>query len=150
MAAPLKGKFKPKNPQKYKGNPTNIIFRSSWERDVMSWLDTKKDVIWWQSEEKCFGYMDETTNKYRRYFPDFIVCFKRDFGEEVRVLEVKPAHQCNPPKLPKSGRKTPTYKKQCIDYIRNQCKWKSMRNICEDRGWNFQVITEENVSGWKR
>ena len=63
MAAPLKGKFKPKNPQKYKGNPTNIIFRSSWERDVMSWLDTKKDVIWWQSEEKCFGYMDETTNK---------------------------------------------------------------------------------------
>ncbi|NDB85179.1 MAG: head completion protein, partial [Alphaproteobacteria bacterium] len=26
-----KGKFNPKNPNKYKGDPTNIIYRSRWE-----------------------------------------------------------------------------------------------------------------------
>ena len=36
-----KGKFKPKNYQKYKGNPTNITYRSLLERrfinEVMTW-----------------------------------------------------------------------------------------------------------------
>ena len=27
----MKGRYKPINPSKYKGNPTNIIYRSSWE-----------------------------------------------------------------------------------------------------------------------
>ena len=34
-----KGRFIPKYPEKYKGDPTNIIFRSLWERRVMSYLD---------------------------------------------------------------------------------------------------------------
>ena len=40
-----KGFFKPKYPQKYKGNAGNIIFRSSWERQVMKWLDIKMEII---------------------------------------------------------------------------------------------------------
>ena len=40
-----KGKFTPKNPQKYKGNPKNIIYRSSWERRFMSYCDKTKEVL---------------------------------------------------------------------------------------------------------
>ena len=29
-----KGYFKPKNPKKYKGDPTNIIYRSLWEKKL--------------------------------------------------------------------------------------------------------------------
>jgi hypothetical protein len=45
-----KGKFTPINPQKYRGDATNIIYRSSWKR-VMLWLDKHSQVISWSSEE---------------------------------------------------------------------------------------------------
>ena len=38
------GRFKPKNPSKYMGDPTNIIYRSSWELRLMSYLDDHKNV----------------------------------------------------------------------------------------------------------
>ena len=59
MAPTLKGRFRPKNPEKYKGDPNNIWFRSSWERDVMNWLDNRSDVISWMSEERCVWYLQE-------------------------------------------------------------------------------------------
>ena len=34
-----KGKFRPTNRTKYKGDPDNIIYRSLWERQVMKDLD---------------------------------------------------------------------------------------------------------------
>ena len=46
-----KGYFKPKNPAKYKGNPTNIIYRSRWELKLMMHLDERSDVLSWGSEE---------------------------------------------------------------------------------------------------
>ena len=46
-----KGLYKPKNPSKYKGNPTNIIYRSLWERRLMSYLDDHPDILQWSSEE---------------------------------------------------------------------------------------------------
>jgi len=41
-----KGLFKPKNPKKYNGDSTNIIYRSSWELRVMKWLDEHPKVVW--------------------------------------------------------------------------------------------------------
>ena len=52
VAPTLKGRFRPRNPEKYRGDPSNIWFRSSWERDMMNWLDTRTDVISWMSEER--------------------------------------------------------------------------------------------------
>ena len=37
--------------EKYKGDPANIIYRSSWERIFMNWCDTKDGVISWQRRE---------------------------------------------------------------------------------------------------
>ena len=38
------GRFRPSNPGKYKGDPTNIIYRSSWEKKVMIWCDVNSNV----------------------------------------------------------------------------------------------------------
>ena len=54
--APYQGYFKPKNPHKYKGDPTNIIYRSSWELKLMKYLDERKDVVKWGSEEIIIPY----------------------------------------------------------------------------------------------
>ena len=37
-----KGKYKPSYPQKYKGDPTNIIYRSLWERKFMVYCDNNE------------------------------------------------------------------------------------------------------------
>ena len=46
-----KGKYKPSYPKKYKGDPTNIVYRSLWERKFMVYCDKNQNVLEWQSEE---------------------------------------------------------------------------------------------------
>ena len=40
-----KGRFIPKNPKKYGGDPTNIIYRSSWEHRLMKYLDENSNIL---------------------------------------------------------------------------------------------------------
>ena len=51
-----KGKFRPKNPNKYKGNPSNIIYRSLLERRMMVYLDKNPEIEHWASEELPIRY----------------------------------------------------------------------------------------------
>ena len=66
----MKGMFKPKNPQKYRGDPTNIIYRSSFELKLMVYLDQHPEVISWGSEEIIIPYKSPIDNRYHRYFVD--------------------------------------------------------------------------------
>lgn len=38
------GKYKVKNYQKYKGDPTNVIYRSSWELKFLKYCDDNDNV----------------------------------------------------------------------------------------------------------
>ena len=42
---PYSGKYKPLSPQKYKGNVSNIIYRSSWEKRFMIYCDKTRAVM---------------------------------------------------------------------------------------------------------
>ena len=44
-----KGRYIPENPKKYKGDPTNIIYRSSWEKQMMIYFDNNEHIVEWQS-----------------------------------------------------------------------------------------------------
>jgi hypothetical protein len=139
-----KGRFKPKNPEKYKGDPTNIIYRSGWELKLMGYLDVHGEVVQWASEEFCIPYRSPVDNRIHRYFPDFWV--KKTDGS-ILVIEVKPAVQAEPPKQP--SRMTRRYVNEVFEYGKNQAKWKAAREFCEDRGWLFMVMTEREL-GIKR
>ena len=89
-----KGRFTPQNPKKYNGDPSNIIYRSSWELRVMKYLDENQSVEWWASEELPIRYRSPVDQRVHRYFPDFIVKTKK----KTFILEVKPDHQTRPPK----------------------------------------------------
>ena len=145
MSKTLKGKFRPKNPDKYKGNPGEIYYRSSWERTFMNYCDLREDIQSWQSEEKVVWYYDPVTKKKRRYFPDFIVNYKRKDGILVtEMIEVKPLKQVQgPPQNPK--RKTKAWVNAVHTYITNQAKWEAATKYCEDRGWNFRLVTEKEL-----
>lgn len=145
MNKSLKGKYRPRNPKKYKGNPMMIEYRSSWELSVMKWMDRNPKVIWWQSEEKAIWYYDPVTKKKRRYFPDFIFHYERADGIEVtEVIEVKPQSQVDgPPKNPK--RRTKSWFYQVQTYVTNRAKWEAATGWCEDRGYSFRFLTEKNT-----
>ena len=57
------GTFRPKNPGKYAGDPTNIIYRSTWEAKVMNWLDKNPGIVTWASEEIAIPYYSPVDNK---------------------------------------------------------------------------------------
>lgn len=138
-----KGWFKPKNPKKYKGNPDNIVYRSTWELRVMRYLDENQAVIWWASEELPIPYVSPVDKKVHRYFPDFIVRTRRkDGSEQTSILEVKPHKQTLPPT---QKRKTKNYLAEMVTYAVNQEKWKAAELFCKEHGWQFQLITEKEL-----
>ena len=73
MTKSYSGKFKPSYPGKYKGDPTNIIYRSLWERKFMVWCDRNINVEEWGSEEIIIPYISPVDGRVHRYFPDFYV-----------------------------------------------------------------------------
>lgn len=135
------GRFVPNNPQKYLGNPTNIWYRSMWERRVMVHLDTNSSVLEWSSEEIVIPYLSPVDNKYHRYFPDFFARTKTG----AMILEVKPRAQSI---MPEPGKKkTKRYLTEVMTYGINQAKWKAAEEYCLDRGWKFKVLTEKELFG---
>lgn len=135
-----RGRFRPKNPQKYTGDPNNIIYRSSWECKVMNYFDTNPDFISWSSEEIYIPYVSPVDNKMHRYFPDFVVKSRsKDGSIKTYVIEVKPEKQSKPPQ--KKSRVTKQYIQEVVTWGVNRAKWKAAIDYCKDRKWNFMVMT---------
>jgi len=138
------GKFTPKNPQKYVGDYTNIIYRSSWEARVMTWLDKEPSIVSWASEELIVPYISPVDGKKHRYFPDFLVKVRNKDGQlKTMLIEIKPKKQAMEPV--KKKRVTKQYIQEVVTYSVNQAKWKAATEYCLDRGWDFKVLTEEHL-----
>jgi TnsA endonuclease N terminal len=143
----LQGCFKPKNWQKYDGDPTKIIYRSSWELRVMMWLDHNKNVLKWSSEELAIPYISPKDGKTHRYFIDFVVTMATKTGVETHLIEVKPMAQCTVPQPPK--RMTPAFGQRLMTYAINQAKWEMAEQYAKKRGWKFTLLTEKDIPGIK-
>ena len=139
-----RGKYYPSFPRKYKGDPTNIIYRSLWERKFMVYCDKNENILEWGSEEIALPYISPHDSRVHRYFPDFYIKVQENTGKIKRYLiEVKPLKQTTKPKKPK--RQTKGYIREAFEYARNQAKWKAAREYCADRMWEFKVITEKEL-----
>ena len=138
------GKFQPKNPSKYAGNPNEIVYRSAWELKVMIGFDTHPSIVEWSSEELIIPYFWEGDGKMHRYFPDFKIKAKTSSGVRTILIEVKPFAQTLEPVM-KKGKKKKTFVNEVETYSKNQAKWAAAREYCLDRGWTFQVVTEKEI-----
>ena len=139
-----KGKYYPSFPRKYKGDPTNIVYRSLWERKFMVYCDKNQNILEWASEEIALPYVSPHDSRVHRYFPDFYIKVQENTGKIKRYLiEVKPLKQTVKPKKPK--RQTKGYIREAFEYARNQAKWKAAKEYCADRMWEFKVITEKEL-----
>ena len=144
MAGSIKSRYRPKYPQKYKGNPDNIICRSSWERKFCKYCDLNENIIAWASEEVSIPYMSPVDNRPHKYYPDFLMKVKENNGNvRTYVVEVKPKKQTKPPV--KKSRVTKSYLYELKTFAVNQAKWKAAQEYCLDRRIEFKLITEDEL-----
>ena len=117
----IRGRYKPNNPEKYKGNIKKITYRSMWERRFMLYCDKSSQIKEWSSEELHIPYISPKDNRWHNYYPDFVIKTKKG----SIVVEIKPHYQ----------------KRWDI----NQAKWKAAKEFCEDRKWTFHIFTEKEL-----
>lgn len=111
-----------------------IIYRSSYERKFIVWLENSNKVKSWGSECICipYYYIDNSTH---RYYPDYFV--ELIDGTKM-VVEIKPHNQTKKPKTDNSW----AYK----EYVKNMCKWKAAKEFCEKKGYQFKILTEKTIN----
>lgn len=138
-----KSKYKPKNPQKYVGNPNNIICRSLWERTFCKYLDENVNIVRWSSEELQIPYVSPVDNKPHMYYPDFLFEIKKGNNVETIVVEIKPKKQTKQPILGTKSKRT--FITETLQFEINKAKWESASMFCNKNGWKFMILTEDNI-----
>jgi hypothetical protein len=136
----MKSYFKPNNISKYDGDPTKIIYRSSWELAVMDYCDKSSKVISWSSESVVIPYLCATDKRLHRYYMDFKITY--DTGQTY-LVEVKPKSQVKKPR--KRSKITKGYINEVTAWVKNQSKWKAAQQYAEERKWKFVIWTEEQI-----
>jgi hypothetical protein len=135
MKKTYSGKWKPKYPQKYKGDVNNIRYRSLWERNAFRWVEKQSFVKWWNSEETVIGYVCDTDRKVHRYFIDLTI---RTMDGKTILVEIKPHKETQPPKRKNL--------REALTYMKNSSKWRYAKKFCDDRpGYRFEVWTEKTL-----
>ena len=141
----LQGKYKVRNVEKYMGDPTNVIYRSSWELKFLNWCDNNPSVVSFSSEEIVIPYKSPVDGKYHRYFVDFMIKIRtKDDITKTYLVEIKPKKQTMPPEHKK--RITKQYITEVVTWGVNQAKWKAASEYCLDRGWEFKILSEKDLN----
>lgn len=140
----FKGKFKPKNPNKYIGDLENIVFRSSWELEAFRFCDNNPNILKWSSEEIKIPYILPTIDgqlKKLNYFPDLYMELVDRAGQKHRqIVEIKPKRQT------KASRSRNSRVKLAEDaqYHKNVMKWQAAEEWCKQRGIRFRILHEDD------
>lgn len=114
-----------------------IIYRSSYEKKFIYWLESNPRVVRWGSEccKIPYLYID---GKMHTYYPDYYM--EMDDGTKV-LIEVKPANQTQPPKNENSWAQR--------EWSKNTCKWKAAMEFCKAKGFEFKILTERTINKLK-
>ena len=132
-----KSVFNPKNPKKYAGDPSKIVCRSLWERQVCKFCDEHPEIIKWSSEEITIPYMSPLDNKIHNYFPDFLIQFKNKKGTQTWMVEIKPQKQ--------TVLKESASKKEKATWLINNAKWQAAQKYCQTHNITFKILTEKEL-----
>lgn len=140
MRSTYKGKYKLKNPEKYRGDINAVTYRSLWERQAFRWCESRPDVVKWSSEEMAIPYTCGTDGKKHLYYIDLWI--KYEDGREC-LIEIKPKSQTKPPE--KKKRVTRKYLTEVNTYVKNVSKWKAAMKVASRSGMEFQIWTEDTL-----
>jgi hypothetical protein len=113
----------------------------------MQWCDNNPNVLTWSSESITIPYRSPKDGKMHRYFPDFIIEYKKADGSiQKMVIEIKPEKQMKPGTSKKRKQKA----QQDAIYLVNRAKWAACQKACDLNGYDFQVLNEKQLFGRAR
>ena len=112
-----------------------IIYRSSWEKKFIFWCESCSKVKHWGSECTCIKYYNPVDKKLHRYYPDFVVEMQ---DGKVLIVEIKPENQTKAPDTENSWASR--------TYAINSAKWKEIKRLCEEKGYQFCILTEKTIN----
>jgi hypothetical protein len=139
-----KGTYRVEHAAKYKGDITQIVYRSTWELRFMKWCDFNPSVLEWGSETVIIPYISPIDKRVHRYFVDFYMKVLDKSGVTKKYLvEIKPEKFTKPPTKPK--RITKKFIDEVFQYGVNEAKWKAAFEFCEDRNMKFLILTEKDL-----
>jgi len=139
------GFYKPKNPKKYRGNPTQVVYRSLWERKYMIYCDSTPSILEWGSEEVIIPYKSPIDGRSHRYYPDFYIKVREKSGKISKyIVEIKPKKQTKPPYG--KDKRTRAYRNAVLTFAKNRAKWDAAENYCDNRQMKFLILTEDHLA----
>ena len=110
-----------------------IIFRSSYERKFVAWLESCDKVSRWTSENVSIPYL-WVDGKMHRYYPDYFV----EMVDGSRILvEIKPYNQTHQP--------VNVNEYNLREWSKNKSKWEAALEFCKRNNMKFQIITEKTI-----
>lgn len=134
------------NKSKIKNNNKVLYYRSGLEKKMMRICDLSPSIIKWSYEEVIIPYkkLYQTDKKIHRYIMDFWLKKKVNGRIKEFLVEVKPFDFLSPPKIQK--RKTKKYIDLIENYSTNVAKWEQADKYCNDKGWEFAIVTEKDLN----
>ena len=134
------------NSDKYIGDPTKIIYRSSWEYRFCKYCDTTPEILKWSSEPVAIPYISPLDNKQHNYFVDFYMRLQKPDEEIEYLVEIKPSKSLKPPMM-KEGlvtmKRLNEYNEAAKTWLVNRAKFKAAEEFARINGKNFIIVTEE-------
>lgn len=112
-----------------------IIYRSSYEKKFIYWMENNPAVKHWGSECLKIPYFYPKDGKTHSYYPDYFV---EMHDGTCMVIEIKPSSQT----------RRPVNENSWIGeaYRKNMCKWKATMEFCKAKGFDFKIITEKTIN----
>ena len=134
------GVYNMMHPEKFTGTE-KPVYKSNLEFLFMRYADTNPAIVQWGYENCSIKYLDKSTNpaKVRRYFIDFVCKVRVGSLFKTVWVEIKPKSETHKP------RSNANVKTQLI-WVKNQCKWEAATQLAKLKGYEFHVITEEELN----
>lgn len=147
------GQYKIQNPDKYIGNPNEILYRSGWEFKFMLYCDLNPGVVKWGSEVFKIPYNDFMGHSHV-YIPDFYLetkSLENPLYMNRFLVEIKPEKQIREPKIPMtiSEKKLKGLEYDITEWRKNKYKWAYAQEWCKSRDIQFWLITETHLDQFK-
>lgn len=139
------GYFTPQNPDKYKGDSSAVIYRSSWELKFLQYCDNNDKVLEYAAEPLGIPYANPLNNRTSMYWIDcYMKTLNTDGSNTEWLIEVKPNKFLTPPAEPKrlTEKQVRAFAKHAKAYAVNSAKFAAARVYAAQHKMKFGIITE--------
>jgi hypothetical protein len=161
------GYYKVQNPKKYVGDPSLVVYRSSWEYSFCKFCDYSESVQRWSSEPLKIPYYDRVSKLAecrkmgldpnspknwikKNYNTDFWIEIKKpDDSIEKWFIEIKPKNELKKPVPPQKTAPLKEHKRfnqRAKTFLINEAKYAAMNEFAKRNNCKFYVFTEDELT----